>query len=369
MDFCIYNLEILDSITAAAVLYSHQKQYGDTLKLKPLCFEEDLDTRKYKGKVTVMVGTSLPMERMKTLGLGSLEFIWIDNFIGNFEDLISYCELNEYEVREKSLNSYIKCFEVTKMNMVYYYSETLSSCEIAINFYAQKLGKNARDIVSCIGQYSTLRHTEETKIIKDKDWVKEVMPMYWFMSSKSTPEQIHNILVDIDDWEKNIDIESIKSIGSYVLEYQKKQYDLLIKSSSVEFDFNDLKAIAINSNKLDFIAYENFFFESIHDLVFMYFYNSKTCCWSINLYTTKPEVDVLKIAKEFGGTGNKNFSRFNLKLEQLQITKKGIVVGNVITLDIDQLPKNFDFSTKDIKLLLSQMKSMPIFIETKTEKS
>lgn len=361
MDFCIYHSRDLDGLTSGAVIYAHQKQFGELVNLVGYDYGQKLDTRKFKGKVTVMIDVSMPMERMETLGLSCLEFIWIDHHISALSDFHSYCEEKGYKIRQTKLNDLIDCYEVLKMNMIYYYSSKLSACEIAASLYAQKLGKNARELVRTLGQYDTWRNTDEKKFLSDKDWFTEVLPVQWGMRILSDPIEIFKKLIAIDDWSTGITTQSIIDIGISILKYQKMQYETTLKNSAFEFELNGMKVLAINAPGYGSIAFDNFYYEEIHDLMISFYYNGKTNLWNVSLYTTKEDIDILSIAKEFGGGGHKMACGFTVPPDMFRIDKSKIEIGSILILDLDMLPKDFDINDKKkIQELMQGIKFMPL---------
>ena len=363
MDYCIYHSRDLDGLTSGAIIYAHQKQFGELVNIVGYDYGQKLDTRRFKGKITTMIDVSMSMDRMETLGLGCLEFIWIDHHVSAFNDLKEYCELKGHEIKNRQINGLITCYEVLGMNMIYYYSERLSGCEIAAALYAQKLGTNARTLISMLGQYDTWRKEEENKFVKDKDWNKEVLPAQWAMRIHEDPIEIFKVLVAIDDWATSTTLESILTLGASILRYQQIQYMKAMEQCSFEFNFNDLRVLAINAQGFGSVAFDCYFYEEIHDLMMSFFYSGKTNMWNVSLYTTKDDVDILSIAKSFGGGGHKKACGFKVPGDELRFFKGSVDIGKAIILDIASLPQDFDFDDKkQIDAILKAMRSQPLLL-------
>ena len=87
--------------------------------------------------------------------------------------------------------------------------------------------------------------------------------------------------------------------------------------------------------------------------------------WNFSMYTTKEEIDILSIAKDFGGGGHKMACGFQLPSEQVRFTKNGIEFGPAIILDLNMLPENFEMKPKEIIEVLKTQQFIPIINEKK----
>ena len=84
--------------------------------------------------------------------------------------------------------------KIKAMNMIYFYSERLSGCEIASVLYAKNLTKNSREVISILGQYDTWRNNDEKKFAFDKNWDKTVMPVQYYIKNYKNPLEVYTIL-------------------------------------------------------------------------------------------------------------------------------------------------------------------------------
>ena len=75
MEHCIYHSRDLDGLTSAAIIYNSQTSFGEDCFLTGYDYGQKLDTRVFKGKSTIMIDVSMPMERMDLLGKNCMEFI------------------------------------------------------------------------------------------------------------------------------------------------------------------------------------------------------------------------------------------------------------------------------------------------------
>ena len=82
-------------------------------------------------------------------------------------------------------------------------------------------------------------------------------------------------------------------------------------------------------------------------------------------HKTDPGVDILSIAKDFGGGGHKMACGFQLPSEEVRFTKNGIEFGPAIVLDINMLPENFEMKPKEIIEILKTQPFVPIINEKK----
>lgn len=365
MEHCIYHSRDLDGLTSGAVIYSHQKSFGEDCNLVGYDYGEKLDTRKFKGKTTCMIDVSMPMDRMETLGNGCMEFIWIDHHISALDQLKKYCEEKSYQIKESKINGLITCYEVNKMNMIYYFSDKLSGCEIASALYGRGLKTESKKLVQILGQYDTWRNSSEKMFTNDSDWNEVVMPIQYAMRLNTTPKQVYEVFEQIDWSGYQLSIEELKMIGRSILLYKKQQNKTLCEKSLFEFEMKGLKVVALNTTGFNSLSFEGFYWPEIHDVMMPFSYNGKSEMWNFSMYTTKEEIDILSIAKDFGGGGHKMACGFQLPSEQVRFTKNGIEFGPAIILDVNMLPENFEMKPKEIIEVLKAQPFIPIINEKK----
>lgn len=333
MEYCIYHSKDLDGLTSGAIVYSHQKRFGEDCTLVGYDYGEKLDTRKFKGRSVVMIDVSMEMERMEILGHSALEFMWIDHHVSAWNNLMQYCKEKGYEVKEKELNSLVTMYEVPRMNMIYYYSPILSGCEISTLIFNKGLEEGQLKLIKILGQYDTWRDTDEKKMVSDSDWDSVVMPIQYFMRTLSDPKEIYNLFQRLNSWnETHISFKEILRIGKYVLKYQKNLNEQSIKKY-FEFELNGLKIIAVNTNIFNSHLFDGYFHPEIHDAMMPFSYNGKTEKWIFSLYTTKEDVDILSVAKNMNGGGHKKACGFQLPMEMVHFEENKIVFGVKKTID------------------------------------
>ena len=323
MDHVIYHSKDLDGLTSAAILKSYKEGFGEDCFLTPYDYGEKLDTRKFRAKSVVMIDVSMEMDRMQMLGDNSMEFIWIDHHHSAKEKIFDYCERKGYEIIENKYNDLILKYTIKGMNMTYIYSERLSGCEIALSLY----GSNFRDmnsdfIIRCLGQYDTWRDTDEKKFISDKSWKDDVMPIQYFMRTCKNPDEVLKILRAAKKDEPEF-MANIKNSGEAILKYQSlKNLDVL--KNHFEFELDGLRIISLNTPFFSSQSFEGYFAPEIHDAMMPFVYDGRSDSWKFSLYTTKEDIDILSIAKRFGGGGHKGACGFMMKTAQVIFTANRI---------------------------------------------
>lgn len=355
MDNVIYHSKDLDGLMSGAIVHHYQTGYWEPCTLHPYDYGENLDTRKFKGKSAVMIDVSMPMDRMELLSTSCMEFMWIDHHFSAYNDLIEYCEQKEYKVIQRKINDLILCTEVNAMNMTYYYSNRLSGCEIASIIFDKDLSKNAKKVIQLLGQYDTWRMFDDKKFINDDDWNNTVLPFQYGMRAKfNDPEKISDYLERLGSYDKKDNktesssiLQSIIDVGEDIIIYQEKIDETNIKNNSFEMDFdfkgNTYKAICLNSTVFNSNVFKSVYYDGYHDLMLAFQYCGKNDKFKFTLYTTKDEVNILEIAKSFGGGGHKQACGFEVEASKITFNKKVISIFNNQKSDIPKNIGHLDF--------------------------
>lgn len=341
MEQCIYHSRDLDGLTSGAIIYGHQITYGDDCFLTPYDYGEKLDTRKFKGKPTIMLDVSMEMDRMELLGKNTLELIWVDHHISAYNKLHEYCEEKGHSILKTNFNDLIERIEVKGMNLIYFYSSKISACEIAAHLYARNMGDKARELIRVLGQYDTWRNTDDKKFGTDHNWDKIVMPVQYYMRSCHSPVEVFDILKRMDYHHDLVKIEDIVKSGDIVYKYQKSINETLAKKY-FEFEFEGLKVIALNTPFFNSNSFSGYYHPDVHDAMMPFQYDGKTNKWKFSLYTTKEEeVDLLSAAQKFGGGGHKKACGFEVPAEWLYIHERELkfVINDLKNEENDIIPK------------------------------
>lgn len=340
MEYIIYHSKDLDGKSSGAIFYNNQKMYGEKAVLFPYDYGQKLDTRLFKGKSTVMVDVSMEMDRMELLGNSCLEFIWIDHHVSAFEKLDRYCMKNDYKITTRKINDLITSYSVPEMNMTYYYSNVLSSCEISAKLFSGNLTNKGIELISILGQYDTWRNTEEKKLFNDKNWASVVIPIQFALRSLSTVEDIAKLLNEISKGNESID--NLIKCGEMCFNYQKnKSYDDC-NNKCGGYIFENLKVIALNTTNNSSQSFDGFYFKELHQAMMAYSFNAKKNMWDISLYTTSEDVDILSIAEKYNGGGHKMACGFSVPFGNLIIERDLIKISEPLILDVRKIPKSFN---------------------------
>ena len=100
-----------------------------------------------------------------------------------------------------------------------------------------------------------------------------------------------------------VDIKSWVEKGSAILSWVRHRNYRLVRGMAFESEYQGLKCICANMAQG-----QSEFFDSLdniksYDFMFIFFMNKKNS-WNLTFYTTKDNVDVSKIAMQFGGGGH-----------------------------------------------------------------
>lgn len=321
MDKCIYHSRDLDGLTSAAIISVYTDIQGSPCQFHPYDYGEKLDIRTFKGKTACMIDVSMPMDRMEALGKICNDFTWIDHHKSAYDELFSYCKEKGYDIQESDVNSFIKRISVKEMNLNYFYSSVLSGCEITKRFYGYTLAKVPSKIVDILGQYDSWRQTEDKKLVTDSNW-DYVLKVQYGMRNRFSVDKIKKILLEADA----IQEESIVSEGNLILNFVKESNLSYAMKNFFEVEMFGLKFIALNKEfPTGSIAFEGLYYPELHDAMMAFCYDGRNEVLKVSMYTTKPGVDILSIAKKLGGGGhpgacgfqiNKSFNELiNLRIE------------------------------------------------------
>lgn len=347
MDNVIYHSKDLDGLMSGAIVHNYQTSYWEPCTLYPYDYGELLDTRKFKGKSAVMIDVSMPMDRMELLSTSCMEFMWIDHHVSAYNDLIEYCTAQGYEITQRKINDLIICTEVNKMNLTYYYSNRLSGCEITAIIFDKNLQPTSKKLISLLGQYDTWRQIEDRKFVNDEDWNNVVLPFQYGMRARfNDPVKISDYIEKLNNYDKHRDrtdyiFTDIQELGFSIIKYQENLDETNIKNNSFEMDFDfegkTYKAVCLNSTVFNSNLFKSVYYEEYHDIMIAFQYNGKIDKYKFSMYTTKENVNILSIAKSFGGGGHPQACGFEIAAANINIQKSIINIFNNKKADI---PKN-----------------------------
>jgi len=361
MNAIIYHSRDLDGLASGASLVRANRSV-ENMKTFGFHYGEEFDIRHLSRKNVGMVDVSFDMKKMFSTAKISNDFIWIDHHVSAYEDFLKYAKDNDFTFKVTDLGL-IKQYSNRKLGFTYYYSPRLSACEICAKLFIES--ENYKQAISLLGQYDTWRNNIKKKFVFDKDWDKEVIPFQYGMRMYGGIERVGEVLDNIADWRDGVSIESISESGKTILAYQKKinlenmkhSFDITFRVPVLNgetFEIvgdNVLKGIAFNGGPFNSKTFEGKYFEDVYDFMMPFAFQGKT--WNVSLYTTNDnrdnDIDILSIAKSFGGGGHKQACGFQLPSDQLRFLESGEIQLGKLLNDRDelQLPENDFNKNKD----------------------
>ncbi len=354
MNFIIYHSKDLDGKASGAIgaLYFQK----DNPKLVPYHYDEPIDMEQFKDKDVLMVDVTLSLDKIIELATTAKSFTLVDHHVSFFDKLMDLLNNGEtdpnLEIEELDFTGLIKNFNLSgSLNLAYYYSEKLSACEMMLQLY--RVGNEYTEKnIKVLGQYDTWRNTDEKKFSTDINWSVVMDHQYGFRLAETITE-VQNFLMFAD----YVHIGN----GFNILKYQSAQNKLAM-NRSFQFKLNGLRILACEGVQFNSNSFESAYNPEFHDAMMPFNYDGQQKIWNFSLYTTKPEVDILSIAKQYGGGGHKQACGFQLPFNEVTFNKEGeLQFGTPIFIcDIADLPKDFDI--EKLKNLLKQV-SGPIFLE------
>lgn len=356
IDFIIYHHRDLDGLTSGALL----KEAYPEATLIGYDYCEELELTRFKRKNVIMADVSLPMTQMLTLAKYANEFQWFDHHVSAYNDFRKTFE----NLRKTNITASILEYFDKELNFYYYYCSKISACELVFRIISKPMFNSIGEVcVRLLGQYDTWRNTHTKKIIGDSDWNETVLPFQWGMREYRTPEIL---LTKIKSLETHSDIDSVIKIGNSILKYQESIDETNISSKGFEFILNhdgkDLKVIALNGGPFNSRTFESRYHEGLHDLMMPFVFNGKTMKWTFSMYTTKNDVDILSIAKKYGGGGHKQACGFQRDHDEVSFNEGKICFEKQLEIKfiLDSNEDVFPLSKKDLENTLDiQIKKEP----------
>ncbi len=106
-----------------------------------------------------------------------------------------------------------------------------------------------------------------------------------------------------DIFSGNINIEAMVDKGNAILSWIKIRDYRLVRGMSFTSHYKGLKCICANMPQGKSAFYDSIPHIETYDFMVNFFMNKRNC-WNLSFYTSKDNVDVSKIAAEFGGGGH-----------------------------------------------------------------
>ena len=283
MIHCFYHSADLDGHCSGALVAIYHKYNKEEVTLHPINYDDPFPWEAIQADDTVyMVDFGLqPIAEMFKLN-GMCELIWIDHHITAIDEYKRHWK-EHMERQIKGLR------EVGK-----------AGCELTFEWLYPDA--HLPTVVHLLGRYDVW------------EW-KDVPNALEFQYGMRQYENTHPSNIEL--WEELIVEEDgylIKEIinrGKTLLEYEDNQNAKLCKYLAFETEFDGNPIIAINKGMSNSKVFDSVWDESKHDfmLTFVRVYGK----YNISLYTTRDDINVGEIAKQYGGGGHQKAAGFSCK--------------------------------------------------------
>lgn len=342
----------LDGHTSAAILLLQHSTHNEEVDLVPYDYDRDLNSRLITGNVIYMVDVSVKANKILELAKDSAEFYLIDHHVSFYDDLIKYCVENAIHMHIEQMGLSVR-ITIKEFNFTYYYTSKISACELTARLFGSNIGAQSKRLIQILGQYDTWRDTSDKKFIDDEDWQSIVLPVQYSLRAYMNPEKLAKILYSLDNKGERYSISKLVTQGEVIINYLKSKNQDDLERYSFSFDMHGMKFLAMNTNNFNSFAFDHFYNPDFHDAMMAFNFTGKE--WRISLYTTKDSVDILKIAKFFGGGGHSKACGFKIPHNQMVFRSGKLELGILTIMDLALLPETY--KGIDVKVILEQLKS------------
>ena len=348
----VYHEADLDGIASAAVMLLEKSKRDEDIELIPYDYHKDFNQKLTNGHEVYMIDVSIKCQKLFEVAKHSAEFYLVDHHISFYEDLLKYCDENEISYTEVPFGI-CKKIDIKQFNFVYYYASHISACELACHLFCSNIGASGKELISILGQYDTWRDSKGKMLPTDKDWNEVVLPIQYSLRAYAKPETIAKIIFNLDNGGSKYNINKLIESGKSILGYLKVQNRRNLEEFSFVFEYDGLNILAMNTSNFNSFTFEDFYSENVFDAMLAFNFTGKD--WRISLYTTKDNVDILKIAKMFGGGGHKKACGFRIPHNQLVFRKNKLEFGILTLLDLNMIPESY--KGVDVNEILKALKS------------
>lgn len=289
---CVYHSKDLDGYSSGALV---KKRYPEARLIGYDYGEEFPWELFYKGVKVIMIDVSLPMRDMYRLAeITGWQLTWVDHHVSAISDYRSFIEAQadvSYPAHELQ-NFLTPVLEVGR-----------AACEIGWDYFFP--GQPMPLAILLLGQYDTWRN--EDKVL----WEDDIMPFQYGMreicsSAETFPVELLTPVNSVPDAWRPID--PIMRQGASILSYQKSMNKKACKNA-FEFEFEGLRAIALNIGGANSTVFDSVWDPEKHDVMIPFHYTAPF--WKFSLYTTK-DIDLSIIAKRYGGGGHAKACGFQI---------------------------------------------------------
>lgn len=276
----IYHKADFDGIASGAII---QAKYPETYMI-PYDYGEPLELPKL-GVPVIMADISLPMDKMRDVGIRADGFTWIDHHKS---------AIDAYE------QQYVHGREVTPLIEPVLKVGT-AACELT---WKHLFDSPMPQAIWLLGRYDVWDMSDKN------EWEERILPFqYGFRAIcndlKSFPKGLLN-----NEPETQHRIEEIIKIGEQVMSYQAKQHEKMADAIAFEAGFKGFNVIAVNAGGINSKAFDSVYNPELHELMMTFVFTGKF--WKISLYTTHDHIDCSDIAKVMGGGGHRKAAGFQV---------------------------------------------------------
>lgn len=364
----IYHEADLDGLASGAIMHLHHSMMfsdddEDSMELIPHDYHKDFNIKKTRGNICYMIDVSIKLPLLFDVARGSSYFYLVDHHKSFYDDFLKYCVENSISLSIFNMGP-IKMHISKENNLCYYYSDVLSGCEMTARLF-HDVGPSY-EIVQLLGQYDTWRNTSSKMIGGDQDWNDVVLPFQYGMRLYKTPESISRLLYNADNSGSKYVKEDIIKSGKDILSFLDIKYESDLAQFHFTMEMNGIRFLCMNTNNFSSLSFEKYWNEDLFDA--MMAFNFTGTDWKFSLYTTKKDVDILKIASFFNGGGHSAACGFRLPHNQVVFRKGKIELGLLLEIDICNIPETYKgLSLDDIVSELKKSKGNICEIESSVE--
>lgn len=286
-------------------------------------YGEPIDHALLEGQDIVMADVTFPIEEMMAIAKKAKSFTLIDHHVSFNDVFLDYIAKETLSVIKQEFSGLIDWYTLPDYSIDYYYSTRFAACEMMLQLYSVG-NEHTMSNIKLLGQYDTWRKDNDKKFVSDVNWDIVLEHQYGF--------RLNLALQDVERGFGTDPKEHI-FIGKTILAYQS-QLNATSMQRSFDFELCGLKIIAcegvqFNSNSFDVVYNPEF-----HDAMMPFNFDGQTKRWNFSLYTTKPEVDILSIAKSFGGGGHAQACGFQLTGDRVRFNLNGFAFVIIINEEV-----------------------------------
>ncbi len=290
---CLHHNKDLDGYSSGAIV---KRKYPDAELIGWDYSDPIPDFEQFRGKDIVMIDITFPLEEVEKLSEISSSLTVIDHHISFFKQFKDRFMKND---EGNSAESFTNVNLLINGKLHYIYEAGVAACEIGWKYFFPD--KETPKAILLLGEYDTWRKQDIER------WNTMIMPFQYGMrnicsSAESFPEHL------LDDY-TYVSCASILTIGTTILDYQKKQ-DAVACRCAFEVEYEGLRAICLNMGGASSNVFNTVYDEAKHDIMIPFTFTGRN--WKASIYTTKPNIDCSSLCKKRGGGGHRMAAGFQV---------------------------------------------------------